>query len=334
MADQQIQNDGTLDAATMAMPDIDAITVRDEPQEQHQREQEPAVRNDGRDDGRDDKGRFKAKEGEAEAPADKQAAAEDDDDPFVEFPADEEGKEPVREKLSKVWEGYRRSTELEQELQTAKTAQRPMTAVEVQQAVSETVQAREATIHNLQQLHRMIQPVAPDADLTNPASPAYNPELFYGQLQQYQAAQQRASQIAQAIQIETQAAQREQEAITSARMQHEVAKLREVWPELAQESVRNSVQTELAKHYGLDQATINSVADHRFFSLARDALAFRAAKAQEAAAVKKVTAKPKLVPSVARSTQTSQQRAAGEGLSRLRQSGSIEDAAAALDGLI
>lgn len=326
--------DGSLDSAALAMPDIEGL-------ERAQGNELPPAQ-DARGPDRGDDGKFRPKATEPEAkpepekiePEAKKAEAPeaDDDDPIVEY-AEEEGKEPTRLKLSELWSNAKAAENLKAELEQARTNGRPLMPQEVEKVVSELAAERGRVIQYLQMQQAAVMPPTPDISMTNPASPNYDPERFWTQLQTYQSAKLQQEEISKRIADEQSRMTQEQKAVLSARVSREQAALREAWPELAQESVQKQVRADLAKHYGLDDETVNSVIDHRFYKLAKDALAFRAAKAQEATAVKKVSAKPKLITGAARSTHSANQRGAAEARFRLAQSGSLEDAAAALDGL-
>lgn len=328
-------SDYSIEDAVTQMPDIEALEAAN-PDLQRQD-------NRTNDTIRDESGRFKAREPAPDAKADTEnpdvakvkdeSPADTDDDPFVEFAA-EEGKEPVREKLSKVWEGYTKAQQLEQELQSAKNSQRVMLPHEVEQVVSHISTQRQNLISQMQRWASSNTPVAPSLTLVNPDHPDYNPELFNQQVQQYQMQKARLAEVAQEIETQQATAQKEQEAVLRARANREWQRIQEVWPEYAQsKDSQQKARSELKQRYGFDDETINSVIDSRFYALAKDALAFHTAKAKEAEAVKVVKAKPKLVSGIARQNATSQQRASADGLKRLQMSGSLEDAAAALDGL-
>ena len=86
---------------------------------------------------RDEVGKFAKPEAEADAKAEPEAKAKDepeaeaealaDDEDYIELPADEEGKEPSKLKLTEVLDGYKRSQTMAQELEQARKAM-PMPA--------------------------------------------------------------------------------------------------------------------------------------------------------------------------------------------------------------
>ena len=121
------------------------------------------------------------------------------------------------------------------------------------------------------------------------------------------------------------------EALRDAAFSRERAKLLEIWPEMKDGATANGVRSDLEKHYGIDRATLAEVIDSRFYAVAKDALAYRAAKAKEAEAVKVVRAKPKLIPGGARSSSNGSSARSADAMGALRKSGSIEAAMDALD---
>lgn len=325
------QQDGSLEAALASMPDIEALEASNP-------DLQPLTRERDRDDG----GRYKAKEPQPEAKPETaeteaetpDAAGEDDDDPFVEF-AQEDGKEPVREKLSKVLEGYTKAQKLEADLQAAKQSQRVMLPQEVETLVTEVSKYRQGLIQQLQQVANQSKPVPPDLELMNPNSQNYNPELYYNQTQQFLAAKERQAQVAREIQAQQETAAKEQEALVRARMDREWQRIQQVWPEFAaSKDSAEKARSELKTAYGFDDETLNSVVDSRFYALAKDALAYRAKATKEAEAVKVVKAKPKLISGIARQNTTAKQRSSADSFKRLQQTGSLEDAAAALDAFL
>ena len=185
----------------------------------------------------------------------------------------------------------------------------------------------------LRQLEQMLQPFEPDENLLNPQSPTYDPDTYFSQ-QQYAKSQKAQLEAVQAerARVEREVTER-QEAVAKARFAREQQKLMQLWPELKEEATANNVRDQASKFYGLDQQTIDSVQDARFYAVLKDALAYRAQSEAKKTAVKAVKAKPKLVKGAARG-QNPKQRRSQEGMDRLSQSGSLEDAMDALDGLL
>lgn len=318
-----LSNDGSVEAAVADMPDIEALeiengrTFEDAKPEARAPKPDPVVK--------------VVEKAEPAKTAEPDADVEDDD--YIEFPSEEEGKEASRVKLAEVIEKYRSAEKLTQELAAAKAAPR-WSPPEVDQHIAAAVTAQQQHLNEMRQWQKFNQPDQPDQSLLDPRNPNRNPDLYFAQTQRYQSLLQAHQQInAQAAQIETDTRQ-QQEALHGSKLMREQAELLKFWPEAGDEKVAQKVYSDLKSHYGLDENTVKSVVDHRFYKLAKDALAFREAQAKQQEAVKVVKAKPKLVSGNARSSTSAPARRSNEAFGRLQQSGSIEDAADALDGLL
>lgn len=322
------QQGETLADAVQAMSDIpmdDHATAAPEAP----REDKPAV-------AREADGRFKAQEQQSDkiqGDNAKQATAEDEDD-WIEEPAEEEGKEPVRHKLSDVLAGYKETAKLRDEVAKFKSA--PVLPAEIETALGETIKARQSYLDGLRQLHAMQTAPVPDLEMVNPSSQSFNPDAFHASVSAYQQAQQQRAGIEQHFAEVSKRQKEEQEAVRAARLQRETAKLKAFWPEvLTDKAAQAKAKEALSKHYGIDDAFLSSdlTLDHRIYALAKDALAYRESQAKSAEAVKVVRAKPRVIHGSARQSQNATQRASADGFSRLRETGSLEDAASALEGL-
>lgn len=333
-----VDHAGSVADAAHVMPDIEALERGDA--------SPPADGPDNTNVERDEQGRFKAKETEAPDGEDADKAAdsdagkkaseaeadpqEQDDEDYFEIPSEDEGGEPQRFKASEVFEGFKRSHELETELANVKKVTPPPPDYEA--ALQETVQARGKYLEALQMFPHLLQLQKPDRDLVNPASEKYNPEEYAAQEQMFLENSQRISAAKQLYDQQFLAQRQEHATLERARATKERAALEEFWPEIKEEGFAATVQSDLERHYGIDADTLNTVLDSRFYRIAKDALAFRKAEAATKQAVKVVKAKPKLVKGQQRTDQKAARRS--DGMARLEKSGSIDDAYDALDGLL
>jgi hypothetical protein len=328
---EAVQNDGSISgaanaiaAAREASPPVEAEAPPAAPQET-----ERAPSNRAPD------GKFQKSEPAKEADAQKEPAdtGEDDEDYLeLELPG-EGGAEPKRErhKVSEVFAGFQRSKELEAELAKAKEAS-PL-PTEYESAVEETITERTKYIEALQSWATYNQPREPDVQLLNPASPNYNPELYYQQKVALDETRANQAKVKDEIDRVSKLNEEQQSKLLKSRLIREHQKLEKIWPELKDKAVAQKVATDLEKLYGVDGETLKSVTDSRFYALAKDALAFRAAQTAQKEAVKAVVGKPKLVRANAR-TQTNGKAAAFQGaMGKLASSHSVEDAAAAIAAL-
>jgi len=257
----------------------------------------------------------------------------DDDETYVELPPEEEGKEPVRYKLNDVLEGYRKAQTLEAEMSKLKESGPPPDVWDTQ--IVETIKTRQQLMNNIAQWARVNQPQPPDVSLLNPQNANYNPEEYFAQHQRHEALKAAHAQAQQQYEALASKQTDEQKALAEVYDQRQKAELAKVWPEYVKEkSVADKARADLKAVYGFDDDTLNSVTNHRFYALAKDALAFRAQKAAAQTAAKVVTAKPKLIPGKARSTVNGKTASFNASMGRLQKSGSVEDAASAIANLL
>jgi hypothetical protein len=334
-------HDGSLTDAARVMPDIEALERASGDAPRMQDEGKPKATRERNTDGTF---KVKAKDGDeaaakAEADKDKEgdgkAAAEtEDDEDYLELPPETEGAEPVRHKVSDVFAGYQRAQTLEAELTELKGKAATM-APEAEKAVEQLIEQMGYYQQAVQQFGAMQQGREPDLALLDDQSENYNPALY---AQQKQMAE-RAKQASAAAKSELERVNREmtahQEKLQKARFEREQNKLKEFWPELiGDETVQQKVQAAALKHFGITREDFSSIVDHRHYKVLKAALAHLEAEEKTAAAVKIVRAKPKLVKGSARSSTNAKdaQRAAAVG--RLEKSGSLDDAADAIGGLL
>lgn len=263
-----------------------------------------------------------------------EAVEEEDDDPEFEIAA-EEGKEPVRRKLSQLWEGFERAEKLSKELEEVKTSAQRMPA-EYMTQLEETVKTRGDYIKGLEAIGRMIQPQRPSLEMLNPNSDKYDPDSYYQMARKFDADVENLRRVRVGLDEETRRQDAEKDVLTKAATARELEKLKSAWPEFDKDvNVRTAVAKEMAERYGFTLDEINDIRDHRQLLVVRDAMELRALKAKQADAVKVVRAKPKLVKGAARSSTTDSKAAArSNAMAELQATGSMAAAAKALSGLI
>lgn len=286
---------------------------------------------------RDPDGKFAKPEAEGAEVKEPEAGdeAQDDDDEYLEYDvaSDTEGEAPRKErlKLSEALEGYKESKALKAQLEEARTSQ-PLPE-EYEQRLVEVVQERTQYKQAIMQWMASNQPKQPNRELLNQHSPIWNPDAYYQQLNEYDEAVANQAAANQEVERIQQLNSQEQEALNNSRLTRESRALEKVWPELKDKAVQSKVIAGMHEHYGLDAKTIQSVTDHRFYAMAKDALELRALKAAKQEAVRVVREKPKLVRAAARSTSNSAAANYDSAFGRLAKSGSFSDAAAALSAL-
>lgn len=323
-------NDGSLIDATRAMPDIEALEKGQPNGNAPPMDAEPV-----KDKARDETGRFKGKDGDADKEpikADGEETEEEDD--FLELPPEKDGEEPRRLKVADVWAGYQKAQALEAEIAASKS-KAPTLSADAEKATEDLIRQM-SEYQKANEIFASMQKVRePNIELLNEASEHFNPQLY---AQQKMQAQKTAEAIA-AARAENERVGKEQAALQSrvdtARFQREQAKLAEFWPELmADKATQTQVMTEAEKAYGFKPEDFNGIVDARHYKVLKDALAYRAAQAKTEAVVKVVRAKPKLVKGAARSSVNSKDAKRAEAMDRLNKSGSLDDAADALEGFL
>jgi len=334
--------DGSIEDAALNMPDDLGQIGNDRPPEQLRRTQprDPASQQwrspaDEMEPPRNDKAKIAAElppvEGEEEPAED----VSEVDDEFFEVEEERDGKKvPVRMKAAEVWQQAQEAKRLRSEMDDLR--RNTIAPEQWDQALIQMAQARQNLMRELQMQRAMLNPQPPDERLLHEDSPNHNPQRWQQQLTAYRQQMERIRQIEADFQRHEEAQQQQQQVLQNARLERERAKTHALWPELAQKQEAERVFDELLRHYG--KYGVNSDYIRQFdsaaFAIVKDALAYRRGQQAREAAVKVVRAKPKLVRASARDSQNPTNRRAAQSMQRLQQSGSIEDAANALEGLL
>jgi len=277
----------------------------------------------------------KAKDNKTEV----EPASEDD---YVEEPG-EDGAEPTRYKVSDLLASHK-------ELQSLNGQRHEVIERVEREAVEQaTVQLRAVEQYSrqaataIQAAMQLLQPPQPpNADaMLNPASPQYDPDGYHRQFAQYQRTQQQFQQAQGLGQHLMQQAQQAAQQAAEARDAREISRLRRVWPEFSEQATMTKFVDDMGKAYGFTAQELDEVlVDHRQALVARDALAYRAMKAQSGQVKAKVEAiAPKIVrtrqeakgtPAQARNTNG---RFASDALADLKKTGSDDAAVRFFAGL-
>lgn len=285
-----------------------------------------------------------ATEQEAEPdPKQAKAEAEPPEEDEIEIPG-EEGQEPKRVKLSEV---VQKAQEYERfEAQKAQIIERVETEATEQatQRLRAVEQVGQQTAFMVQAALRLLQePQPPNAEaMLNPSSPQYDPDGYHRAFAMYQRASmqyQQAKALGGDLYKQAQAATAQ---MTEQRETQELQRLQRAWPEFGQRETMDKFISDMGKAYGYSPEELDaSLNDHRNALVARDALAYRAMKAQSGDVKAKVEAKaPKLVRSKqeAKGSPAAQRDGKGQfvsnALGKLKQTNSDDDAAAYFAGLV
>lgn len=262
-----------------------------------------------------------------------EAPTDGDQEDFLELPAERDGEEPRRLKLTDVLSGFEEAQKLRSELEQAR--QPSIMPAEFERQVRETIQARSDYLQGAQRWMMLNQPQEPPRSLIDPGSAAYDPQRYGDLMRDYQAGREHFQQLEGHMRQEAAKHHAEVQAVHNAMWERETAKLKEFWPELlADTTVKGKVLEDTAKAYGFTSDEIASLADSRMFRVLRDALSFREQQASTEKTVKVLRGKPKLVKGGARSSGSPKAATGANALSRLQSTGSMDDAAAAILGLV
>lgn len=320
MADDLVMpEDGSTDAGAEALSRIDVRL----PEEI---EAENAARTRG------DDGKFKAPETDDDAapvrgandkrPSAEAATADDEDDDFIEVPADAEGDEPKRIKLADAIDRYNRFETVERELQTAKQGVLPPEQYDIE--LQNLMQHTAKMARGLEYVQQFITPREPSLDMLNPNSATYDPNGYYTARSTFET-QLRDLNLISAERQRLADEQRQQEAaLGQTRHARERDKLLKMWPDIAKLEVAQDVRTKLGALYGIGDKDLHGIIDSRLYAVIKDALTLRAQQQTEAKVAKVVAGKPKLVRSAARQSGNA---ARDSAKARFLKSRSVDDAA-------
>ena len=287
-----------------------------------------------------------ADEQEAEPAQEKKAEAEAEappEDDFVEIEG-EDGAEPRKIALKEIVEGFRQHEALKgqsaQIIEQAQTQARQY-AEEKLQFVEQQTRGAAAYLQAAMQLLAAPQP--PDANvLLDPNSASYDPDKYHRDYASYQRSNANFQQAQGVARELMNRAEQAQAALRDQREEAELQKLQRVWPEFTGQAVDKFV-TDMSAAYGYTREELDaSMTDHRNALVARDALAYRAMKAQSGAVrdkVEKAAPNAKLVKSKQASKGGERQnrdaggRFVNEALATLKKTNSDDAAAAYFAGL-
>lgn len=277
---------------------------------------------------------------ETKAKAEAETEVEED---TVEIPG-EEGQEPTRIALKEVLAGYQEYKQIEtQRAEIIERTQREATE-QATQSYRQVEQYAQRVAVNLQAALQLLQPPQPpNADeMLNPSSPKYDPDAYHRLYAGYQRTAMQYNQAQGVAQQLLQQAQHASEQASEQRETQELQRLERAWPGFSQPEALNKFVSDMGKAYGYSPQELDaSLNDHRNALVARDALAYRAMKAQSGDVKAKVEAKaPKLVRSKqeARGSTTQQRDAGGKfvggAYADFKKTGSDDAAARMFAGLL
>lgn len=259
---------------------------------------------------------------------------DDGGEEWFELPPEKEGEAPRRIAAEEVFNGYQRSQELEEEIEELRRSSPPPEEWDSQ--IAQTVKERGALIQKMTVYRQMLTPPEPDVNMLNQEHPNYNPQQYHNQLVLAQRMREQLALVEREIGDLSTAQESENRALAAARMERERGKLRQIWPEVVGDAKKAAeVRDWIAREIGISPTELAGIVDARFYKLAKLAFTHHTSQKAQKAAIKVVRGKPKLVRSTARGGGDSgKQTTTNNAMQRLSRSGSIEDAANAIGGLL
>jgi hypothetical protein len=264
---------------------------------------------------------------ETEEPAEGETEGSDEDPVFeVTLPGGETSEIP----LSELAAGYSRLQDYK--AKTSELAQQKREFEEARQTELARVQQTQGQLQQVLEHYQSMNPVGnpPPISMLDPNSQEYNPDKYHLEKANYE---KRLGEYYQSSQ-QLQQARQQAEAIEAQRLatttQAEKDKLKEAWPEFYDQTKAPEVRSEflngLKQHYGIDPKTVETVLDHRFYVMARDAIAYRAVKKDAPQVSAKLKIKPKVVKPGTRTQSNPQTKQLADARANLRRTGKDADA--------
>lgn len=181
-------------------------------------------------------------------------------------------------------------------------------------------------------------PQPPNPALNDENSPEYDPFGYWKDKERYEAEVQQFNALVQHREAEQNKLMQQQAEQQKEHLQQEFNKLVEAMPKLKEQAARDAFRKDAeeigGKVYGITPDEIRQIGDHRYMRILHDALQYRKAVEKAAAVKKEVAAKPKLVQQQRMAPQAIQDRDRAGRFKALRESGSIDAAAKAIEALL
>lgn len=235
-----------------------------------------------------------ANEGDADAAAEGEEGDEAEgaeDASVVELTIDGEAREVPLDDLADAYIARQRG-ELEYDAKVQELN------LQAQQVVNEHVQqvtgVRQQLVMQLQQMQQAQaanRPQPPDISLLDSSNPNYDPDGYTRQRALYEQAADAERQVQYQIEAQQAQMQAENEAQMNQLRTSQYNELVTQWPEWSDSKTRNEFLSNVQSEFGFNENEVGNIYDHRFYLLARDAIAHRkAARSGEKVAKPRVRA--------------------------------------------
>lgn len=319
---QTFKSDDEVADSIASLP-ADALAFEDDEREEAAKpaEQEPAEEEEQPEE---------EAEAEPEEEGEEEAEAESDEDPVFEVTLP--GGETAEVPLSELAAGYSRLQDYK--AKTAEVAEMKRQAEQERLQELARVQETQGQLRQILEQYQALNPVGqpPSIAMLDPNSADYNPDRYHLEKAQYDQRlgnYYQSQQHLQRVREENERMEAEQRQTT---INQEMGKLKEAWPEFYDDATKSEVRKSfldgLQQHFGIDPQTVSSVHDHRFYLMAKDALAFRGVKKDAPKVSARLKTKPKVVKPGTRTQSKPQVKQLAESRKALRRSGSTRDAEA------
>lgn len=331
--------DEDLDEAADEGEDADE-DASEKPAKKRGQNEEDDADEDADDEGEEDEDADSEEDEETEADAEDEADDATDGD-YLEVEAEDGSKERIP--VETVLASHRKYTKLGGDLVKFQNQLQTAFNEKMNPVLEEQIKARDTWLEMAEEALKW-SPVAPKPKLSllDKNSDDYDPDAYNFQMRQHEESKGEYEAARAAVAKAKDKRDADNKAAAQAYVDREQASLKRAWPELFHpekgEKIRAKVYEVLKSSYGLEPKDIDTIANHRFFLAARDLLKYHAMIASKGQKLTKATERAKLVKSTAKRTSTSvetrKRRSSGENLAKLKKSGTMEDAAAAIADLL
>lgn len=216
--------------------------------------------------------------------------------------------------------------------------------LQAQQVVNEHVQqvtgVRQQLVMQLQQMQQAqsaSRPNPPDISLLDNTNPNYDPDGYTRQRALYEQAVDSERQVQHQIEAQQAQMQAENEAQMQSLRTSQYNELVQQWPEWSDSKTRNEFLSDVQSEFGFAENEVGNIYDHRFYLLARDAIAHRRAARSGDKPVKprvKAAQAPRLRKGATENKRAKNQMNREQAIKQVRKAQRLEDIAETFQNFI
>lgn len=326
---QTFQSDDEVAQSIASLP-ADVLAFEEEEQVAATPEKEPAKEEEQPEEAETEE------ETEAEEATEETEEEAEGEDPLFEVTLP--GGETAEVPLSELAAGYSRLQDYK--AKTAEVAEMRRTFEQERQTELAKVQETQGQLRQVLEQYLQMNPVGqpPSRTMLDRNSMDYDPDRYHLEKDEFDrkvAGYYQTQQQLQRIQQENERIEAEQRQTVT---RTEMEKLKAAWPEFYDEAkapeVRNHFLTGLKQYFGIDAETVSTVLDHRFYLMAKAAIAMAEVKSEAPKVAAKLKVKPKVVKPGTRTESKPKVKAMADARAALKRSGKESDAIAAFGHLV